>query len=92
MIRVKNATPDEFEPFNYCRIKNIYIHNDEKIFEVEVMMIITYHDNIRAIQVATTDQTLWCLYTDFYYHGILHIKTKAENMFIIDKQFWTSPF
>ena len=48
MIQVKNATPDEFEPFNYCKIKNIYIHNDEKIFEVEVMMIITYHDNIRA--------------------------------------------
>ena len=66
VVRVKNVTSDEYEPFVYCKIKNVYVYNDAKIFEVEVMKIVLYHDNIRAIQVTTTNQTLWCLYTDLY--------------------------
>ena len=92
VVRVKNVTSDEYEPFVYCKIKNVYVYNDAKIFEVEVMKIVLYHDNIRAIQVTTTNQTLWCLYTDLYFHGILHLKRKAENVFVIDKQFWTCHF
>ena len=92
VVRVKNPTPDEDEPFLYCIIKNIYVYKDAKIFEVEILKIVLYCDSIRAIKVKPTNQTLWCLYTDLFIHGILHLKRKAENVFIIDKQFWTYHF
>ena len=92
VVRVKKSTPDDYEPFLYCHIKNIYVYQDAKIFELEVMEIVLYNENLRAIQVTTTDQTLWCLYTDFFFHGALHLKRKAEDVYIIDKQFWTCHF
>ena len=42
------------------------------------MKIVLYRDNIRAIQVTSTNQTSWCLYTDLFIYGILHLKRKAE--------------
>ena len=65
VVRVKKTTPDDYEPFIYCTIKNIYVYKDVKIFELEIMKIVLYKENIRAIQVAITDQTM-CAYTQIY--------------------------
>ena len=92
VVRVKKSTPDNYEPFIYCHIKNIYVYQDAKIFELEEIDIVYYNENIRAIKVKTTGQTLWCLYNDLYYHGPLHLKRKGENIYIVDKQFWTYHF
>ena len=46
-----------------------------------------YKENLRAIEVKATNQTLWCLPT---YHGAMLLKRKGKSMYIIDKRFWTS--
>ena len=82
VVRVKKPTPDNYEPFFYCCIKDIYVYEDTKIFELEEMEIVLYKENLRAIEVKATNQTLWCLPIDLYYHGAMHLKRKRKCMYI----------
>ena len=72
----------------YCYVHNIYIYKDYKVFEVEVMELLAFKDHIRAIHVSFTGQRLWCLHTDFFCHGVLHLLTKDKNIHIVDKQYY----
>ena len=79
---------DDVEDFIYSYIQNIFIYKDYKVFEVELMKVSVFKDHIRALQVVFTGQRLWCLDSDFFCHGVLHLLTKDKNTYIIDKQFY----
>ena len=79
---------DEFEPLSYCCIRDLYVYEDEKIFNVEVLKIIHYNEHLRAIELKLTGQTMWHVYADFLCHGTLHLKKKDESIYIIEQQFW----
>lgn len=90
IIRLKKQSliENSSESFIYCYIQNIYVYKDHKIFEVEVMKVLEFKDHIRAIHVAYTGQRLWCLHTDLFCHGVLHLLTKDRKIHIIDKQYY----
>ena len=93
IIRVKK--PHEIEPyiglnkdFIYCYIINIYIYKDFKIFETEVMNVLSFNEHLRTIEVGNTSQHLWCCFDELFCNGVTHLLSKDACMYIVDKQFW----
>ena len=90
IVRVKGLSAEENllggpGDFVYCYVHNIYIYKDHKIFDVEIMNVLSFKGHIRAIHVTYIDQRMWCHHNDLFCHGILHLLTKDENTYIIDK-------
>ena len=40
VVQVKKLKPDNYEPFLYCCIKDIYVYRNAKIFKLEEMEIV----------------------------------------------------
>lgn len=88
VIRVQ--TPPQFDPapFLYCQVQDIYVYKDYKIFKSEVMDVVEYTENLRAVKIILTDKTLLCAYDDLFSHGVLHVKQKGQHFYIIEREFW----
>ena len=69
------STDDEF---SYAQIKDIIVYNNHKLFEVTFLNVISYDSHCQSIQVEAPNSSsnILCLYTQFYCHGVLHLKKK----------------
>ena len=49
-------TPPQFDPapFLYCQVQDIYVYKDYKIFKSEVMDVLEYTENLRAVKIIPT--------------------------------------
>lgn len=75
------------EDFIYCRILNIYVYKDFKIFQAARIKVVAFNEHLKAIEVANTDQHLWFCYDDLLSNSIMHLLFKNASTYIIDKQF-----
>ena len=89
VVRMKKSTEsDGLEPFCYCCIRDIYVYEDEKIFNVETLNIVQYYEHCRAIEVKMTGQTLWNVYANFFCHEMLPLKKRDGRLYLVEQQFW----
>lgn len=51
------------------------------------MKVLQNVEKLRAIKVAFTDQTLLCVYDDLFSHGVLQLKEKGQDVYVIDREF-----
>ena len=77
-----SLTHHNLDNFSNVKFKiSMSISNDHKIFHLELKK---YLENLRAIKVAFTDQTLLCVYNDLFSHGVLHLKQKRTRLSLIE--------
>ena len=58
-----------------------------KIFQLEVLHIVSYVERYRAFEIVHSNDEFLCLFSDFYCHGVLHLKSKHDKSYIIEKDF-----
>ena len=75
-------------PFLCAQIVHIYVYQDFKIFITNTLSIGDFVNNLRAISVDVTSNSLVCLSTQLFSHGVLHIKQHAHSSYIIEKDHW----
>ena len=76
---------DENLSFSYARIKEIYVHHDQKLFITSVLHVEYLSDHNKRYVLSDTLQT--ATYHDLYIHGVLHSKIKNTNINLVEKFF-----
>lgn len=61
-----------------CIVDRIFVYEDQKIFLLKAL-------TLKAFEVVSTDELILAIYHDFYRHGVLHMKEKHGNYFVIEK-------
>ena len=87
VIRITSNDEQDL-PFVYAQIVHVYVYQDFKIFITNTLSINDFVNNLRAISVDVTSNSLVCLSTQLYSHGVLHIKQHAHSSYIIEKDHW----
>ena len=87
VIRMSNDEEGDL-PFVYAQIVHVYVYQDFKIFITNNLSIIDFVSNLRAISVNVTSNSLVCLSTQLYSHGVLHIKQHAHISYLVEKDHW----
>ncbi len=87
VIRIKDhATFSAEHPhFTYCVIQDVYVIEDNKVFEVKQLEVGDNAPHLKSICLELSETILLVTYNDFYSHGILHLKTKGDQLYIIEK-------
>ena len=88
VIRITSNDEQGDLPFIYAQIVHVYVYQDYKIFITNILSISDFVNNLRAINVDVTSNSLVCLSTQLYSHGVLHIKQHAHSSYIIEKDHW----
>ena len=70
-------------PFQYARIKEIYIYKDYKIFIAQKLNVIGSNTHIRGIQVEVIKDVLLFRFDDLYCH--CHLKEQGLDTYLIKK-------
>ena len=65
-----------------------YVCRDFKIFITNTLSISDFVNNFKAISVDVISNSLVCLSTHLYSHGVLHIKQHAHSSYIIENDHW----
>ncbi len=73
------------DPFVYCQIQEVYGYNDHKIFLTNVVQILSYEEHFKAVKVVITEQPLLCHVNELYCHGVLHLKPKGNDLYIVER-------
>jgi len=84
VIRVKSCQ-SEMLPFQYAKIKDIYICKDHKIILSNKLNVVAVNPHIRGIEVEITDEELVCLSDDLHCHRVLHFKQLGNVIYLIEK-------
>ena len=88
VIRITSNDEQGDLPFIYAQIVHVYVYQDYKIFITNILSISDFMNNLRAINVDVTSNSLVCLSTQLYSHGVLHIKQHTHSSYIIEKDHW----
>lgn len=75
------------QDYIYGEIGDVFVYKDHKIFGFNLLQTEEFDEHLRAIRVKRSNIKQLCLYEDFYMHGALHIKAKANQLYIIDHEF-----
>ena len=86
IIRI-TSTKDENFSFSYARIKEIYVHHDQKLFITSVLHVEYLSDHDKSYVLSDTLKTAFATYHDLYIHGVLHSKIKNTNINLVEKFF-----
>ena len=80
VIRVQ--TPPQFDPapFLYCQVQDIYVYKDYKIFKSEVMDVVEYTENLRAVKIIPTKH--YYVHMMIYIVMVFYMLSKKDNIFI----------
>lgn len=84
VIRV-TSEDDHEQPYIYCKISCLYVYNDLKVFVTNVLDIHDYIDHTKCFAVLCSTKVIIALYSDLYTHGVLHLKTKESNTYLVEK-------
>ena len=86
IIRVKQEGDSETEcPFVYCEIEHIYLIDDHKVFSVKQLEIVDNIGHLRCSCVQYTGNIILVTYNEFYIHGVLHLKARRGQLYVIEK-------
>ena len=91
LIRITSNDGQGDPLFVYAQVvctRIVYVYQDFKIFITNKLSISDFVNNLRAISVDVTSDSLVCLSTQLYSHGVLHIKQHAHSSYIIEKDHW----
>lgn len=88
VVRITSNAEAGDLPFTYVQITRIYVYQDHKIFFANKLDIRNFVKDLRAISVHITSEKLLCLSTQFYCHGVLHVKQSANGLCVIEKDHW----
>ena len=72
--------------FWYGQINSVYVFNDIKLFVLSKLLI-SCADHFRSLLVRHTQDVVVCVVQDLYCHGVLDVKEKNGNLFIIEKSY-----
>ena len=89
VIRITSNDEQGDLPFVYAKIVHVYVYQDFKIFITNTLSVSDFVNNLRAIRVDVTSNSLVCLSTQLFSHGVLHIKQHVHSSYIIEKDHWT---
>jgi hypothetical protein len=85
VIRISSNDEQGDLPFVYAQIVRVYVYQDFKIFVTNTLSISDFVNDLRAISVDVTSNSLVCLSSQLYCDGVLHIKQHAH---LIEKDHW----
>ena len=88
VIRIKTNKDGVF-PFEYAMIKDIYVLEDEKVFNTNLLCVNHFTDHTKSLIVSPTGDEVVVTVQDIFCHGVLHIKQKA-NGFHLTENFYIS--
>ena len=78
-------TTETGEECDYYTIQEIIVYEDVKIFNLNKLYIKSFDNKMCAFKVEVTDSTLAIEYQSLLAHGILHLKNKHGESYIIEK-------
>ena len=62
IVGVKAEGGEEDDPFLYTCIEDIYIHKDNKMFLLRVLIVLNHSEHFRLIRIDFSDQVFFCVY------------------------------
>ena len=77
-IRIK-STKDNGIPFTYATIQDIYVYEDQKLFQANPLHIQVFLDTTKSYIVSPTADVVMVTIHDFFCHGVLHVKSNNLN-------------
>ena len=84
VIRVTNEDNHE-QPYIYCKIITLYVYHDYKVFVSVILDILDYDEHTKSYVVSCSDRMVVAVYSNLYIHGVLHLKTKGPNTYLVEK-------
>ncbi len=89
VVRIKDhgtvTISAEHPQFTYCIIHDIYVIEDNKVFKVRQLKVADNTPHLRSTCLELSETILLLTYNDFYSHGVLHLKTGGDQLYIIEK-------
>ena len=90
VIRTKSSQSDVSQ-FEYARIEEIYVYHDHKIMVTSLIQIVSIISHLRAFKINVTDQVVLYHMDQLYCHGVLHLKQRGPNTYLVEKDNWVNP-
>ena len=85
MVRVKSCEEDGSRGHDYCKLCNIYVYNDMKLFVVEVLHVCSFVDHLKAYHVIPTHKYIIVHYNESMI--FIHIKEKNSRLYVVESSF-----
>ena len=76
---------DNDDPFIYSKIETTFVHEDHKIFIGRAPAIVRFIEHMKTLEVQDNTQLVLVTYHDFYRSGVLHMKSKHNEHYLIEK-------
>ena len=73
------------DPHLYALITSIYVIEDHKVFHCQVLELLEVVDHLKSLSVLKTNRTMLITYHNFYTHGVLHLKSRNDKLYLVEK-------
>ena len=88
IVRVKSTQPDIL-PFVYAQIEDVYVYHNHKVLLTHVVEVVSHEQQLRSIKVFVTQRPLLCHSTNLYCRGVLHLKQRGQETYLIERDHWS---